>query len=233
MSAPTLTHKNTPVTPVFIDLDGTLIDAPEAESMFFDYLTRRHMIKRKHFLAYAWFTLRHFSQYGLQVGRYNKAYVADMRRADVDVYAESFAKKVLLELVRPEMQRVVELHKRRGDTVILFAEAPDFILRALARRLQVPYWRGTIFQYLGNKYLNGPPAMLLAGDTKRAQANMMVEKLGANLKRSFYYASSIEDLPLLEAIGHPVAVFPDKKLLKKAQQAKWQIINQHLDPLDH
>jgi phosphoserine phosphatase len=44
-----------------------------------------------------------------------------------------------------------------------------------------------------------------------------------DLSRSYAYADSISDLPMLEAVGNPVAVNPDKRLLAAAQDREWQI----------
>ncbi|MGB0713163.1 MAG: HAD family hydrolase, partial [Gammaproteobacteria bacterium] len=111
--------------PVLIDLDGTLIDGPTAESLFFDYLSRRSILKSKHYFAYFWFMARWFFRYGVAIKRVNKAYVAGMRRADVDVYAHSFVKNILFDLVRPEMWARIEEHQQQDDIIILLTEAPE------------------------------------------------------------------------------------------------------------
>lgn len=211
--------------PVFIDLDGTLIDGPDSESMFFDYLTRRKIIKFDHYLSFFFFSLRWFWRYGKKAIRMNKAYLVGMRRADVDVYADSFAKKVLLELVRPEMWRRIERHKARGDQIVLLAEAPDFLLRSLARRMDVPYWRGTICAYVGNRYLGGLPELFMDGARKVEQAEMIAKRMGFELKHCYAYADAKTDIPLLEAVGKPIAVFPDRKLEKVAEKNGWSIID--------
>ncbi len=43
------------------------------------------------------------------------------------------------------------------------------------------------------------------------------------LSRSYAYGDSISDLPMLEAVGNPVAVNPDKRLLAAAQERNWQV----------
>jgi len=44
-----------------------------------------------------------------------------------------------------------------------------------------------------------------------------------DLERSYAYSDSIADLPMLEAVGHPVAVNPDKELRKQAEEREWDI----------
>jgi phosphoserine phosphatase len=49
-------------------------------------------------------------------------------------------------------------------------------------------------------------------------------RLQIDLEKSFAYADSIIDIPILDAVGHPVAVGPDAKLLEVAKKNCWQII---------
>ena len=44
-----------------------------------------------------------------------------------------------------------------------------------------------------------------------------------NLPQSYAYSDSITDLPMLEAVGHPVAVNPDRELAKQAREREWEV----------
>jgi phosphoserine phosphatase len=46
---------------------------------------------------------------------------------------------------------------------------------------------------------------------------------GVDLSRSYAYADSISDLPMLEAVGNPVAVNPDRRLAAAAKERGWQL----------
>ena len=48
-------------------------------------------------------------------------------------------------------------------------------------------------------------------------------KRGVDLNRSYAYADSISDLPMLEAVGNPVAINPDRRLAAAAMSRSWQI----------
>jgi len=51
----------------------------------------------------------------------------------------------------------------------------------------------------------------------------LAERRGIDLGGSYAYTDSIADLPMLEAVGHPVAVNPDKELRKQAEERGWDI----------
>ncbi len=50
---------------------------------------------------------------------------------------------------------------------------------------------------------------------------------GYNPEDAYYYGDSIADVHVMKAVGHPVAVSPDKKLLKIATRRAWQVMAQH------
>ena len=51
----------------------------------------------------------------------------------------------------------------------------------------------------------------------------LAERAGIDLTRSYAYSDSVTDLPMLEAVGNPVAVNPDKELRREAEERGWQI----------
>jgi len=55
----------------------------------------------------------------------------------------------------------------------------------------------------------------------------MAERSGIDLTKSFAYSDSVTDLPLLQAVGNPVAVNPDKELRKAAEEHGWPIRDFH------
>lgn len=210
---------------VLINLDGTLIPELDAENLFFGFMDRRHMIRARHRRQRFWFNLRWFPTYGKKVKLYNKAWLGGMRRADVDVYAEGFAKRKLVELIRPEMWEVIDLHRAKGDTLILISKTPDFILHQLAKALNIPHYIGTRCSYLGNLYLAEPPIELIYGETKLAAAEDLLQELGSSLKISTCYAHNQVDIALLEAVGNPLVVDPGRAMRRHAEQHSWTCIN--------
>src|SRR5438874_271815 len=51
----------------------------------------------------------------------------------------------------------------------------------------------------------------------------IAEREGIDLSGSYAYSDSMTDLPMLEAVGHPVAVNPDRELRREAERRGWQI----------
>ena len=70
--------------------------------------------------------------------------------------------------------------------------------------------------------LSGAP---VAGEARARMLASFARRRNLDLSRSYAYADSISDLPMLEAVGNPVAVNPDSRLAKAARERGWQIKN--------
>ena len=62
------------------------------------------------------------------------------------------------------------------------------------------------------------------GTNKVIAMNELAERYDLDLSRSWAYSDSVTDLPMLEAVGHPVAVNPDRELRKAATDRTWDIL---------
>lgn len=134
--------------------------------------------------------------------------------------AESFAGYTLKRLF-PEAVAELRAHKRAGHRVVLLSGALDFLLEpfgdfaddVLSASLEEE--DGT---YTGE--LSGAP---VAGEARARMLASFARKRGVDLSRSYAYADSISDLPMLEAVGNPVAVNPDGRLARAAREKGWRI----------
>lgn len=123
-------------------------------------------------------------------------------------------------------------HLDQGHEVWLVSAAPVELVEAIAKDLGANGALGTL---VGHE--NGVLTGELIGDPLHGKDKLKaVEKLalerGIDLKQSWGYSDSLNDLPLLTAVGHAVAVNPDPMLRKYASAAGWEIIKQHRSELD-
>ena len=69
-------------------------------------------------------------------------------------------------------------------------------------------------------FMASPP---LVGEARAAWLRRYADQEGVDLKQSYAYADSYSDLPLLRAVGNPVAVSPDSALYRYARRRRWPI----------
>jgi HAD superfamily hydrolase (TIGR01490 family) len=205
------------------DIDGTLVEG-STERRFWRYLLKRGHQGPRQVLAYLLFWVRYWPVFRSRTAKKNKAYLYKLDTARVRGLAERFvAEEILPRLYAPAVQRL-QSHLRRGDTVVLLSGTLEPIARALANALSVEHVRATICRERDGRYLAGPPDVHPFGVVKLELAGQFAAEIGASLSDATAYGDSQHDLALLEAVGHPVAVLPDRPLLATATGNRWLII---------
>lgn len=117
----------------------------------------------------------------------------------------------------------VQEHQQLGHGVAIATSAVRQIAQPLARELSIPHLVCSELEIRDGELTGAftPPLCYGAGKLERAKA--LVLSLGGSLERAAFYSDSITDLPLLEAVGHPVVVNPDARLRRIARRRGWPI----------
>jgi len=133
---------------------------------------------------------------------------------------ESFA-GFTLDRIYPDALARLRGHKEAGHRVVLLSGALDFLLEPMKDMVD-DVLCATLVQengvYTGE--LSGPP---VAGDARARMLASFARRRNLDLSRSYAYADSISDLPMMEAVGNPVAVNPDRRLESEAKERGWEI----------
>jgi HAD superfamily hydrolase (TIGR01490 family) len=148
--------------------------------------------------------------------RYEGASVEGIERL-IDHHVGEF----MLQKASAAAIRRIREHRAAGHRTILITAAADIFVRPLAPlfdlvigcELEVREGRFTGF-------MSTPP---LVGEARAAWLRRYAEQEGVDLGRSYAYADSYSDLPLLRAVGNPVAVSPDSALFRHARRRRWPI----------
>ena len=211
------------MTLAIFDIDGTLVRG-STERRFWRYLVARRRQGPRQILAGAWFLVRFLPRYGMHVAKKNKAYLVGLTTADVAMLAADFvARDAVPRLYEPAVERL-QKHLRAGDTVALLSGTLEPIARALAQHLGVEHVCATVCAERDGRYLAQPPIEHPFGVRKVGLATALAAQLRADLQLATAYADSAHDLELLEAVGTPVAVRPDRTLLRAARASAWDVI---------
>jgi HAD superfamily hydrolase (TIGR01490 family) len=160
--------------------------------------------------------------------RFQRAFYRNYRRiaaADLETRARAhWERHMAPRLYEGALERIRE-HRRRGDAVVLVTGSLRPIVAPLAASLGVdevlaPQLRVADGRFTGD--LDGPP---LAAEQKAAAAAACAARRGLDLGRCHAYADSLDDLPLLRRVGHPVAVNPGEALRRIAGREGWEILD--------
>jgi HAD superfamily hydrolase (TIGR01490 family) len=155
--------------------------------------------------------------------RYAGLPVAELWRWHRETFPENLQRRIF-----PAGLECVRDHRRRGHRVVLLTGAVDCVMRPLADFLGAD---GLIATRLCERdgfctgTLCGPP---VADAQKAALLRADAGEHGIDLAESFAYGDSHGDRPMLECVGHPVAVNPGRRLRARAQAAGWRVVEWRL-----
>ncbi len=149
--------------------------------------------------------------------------VAGQRQVDLQgLNAEILPR--LIERVRPEAKRLLERHRRTGRDTFIVSAAPQEIVEPLAQALGMTGGIGTRSIVENGIYTGELAGPFCYGDGKVEAMQALASWNSYDLAQSYAYSDSASDLPMLEAVGHPVAVNPDSKLERHARRNGWPIV---------
>ena len=127
-------------------------------------------------------------------------------------------------LVSPIGHRVVREHRARGHVLAIVTGATPYAADPLARRLGIPHVVASNLEVAPDGTFTGRFVdPLCYGVGKLARAKDLAARLGFRLEDATFYSDSLTDLPLLEAVGTPVAVNPDPRLARVARRRGWRV----------
>jgi len=131
---------------------------------------------------------------------------------------------VLRPLVYAEPLRLVEQHRARGERVYIVSATLQEIVQHIAEDLGFDGAIGSTCEIVDGVY-TGRTLRAAHGEGKARALRELAEAEGFDLSRSTAYSDSYSDVPFLEAVGHPVAANPDRKLRRIAAERGWPVVH--------
>jgi HAD superfamily hydrolase (TIGR01490 family) len=211
----------------FFDLDRTLMAGSSAfhfgrASYRAGLLTRRQLARDA--AANINFRLRGSTDAGTDAirDRIGKA-IAGRRVVDLERLAPSVLAGVLPR-VYPQMLEVAYGHQDDGRRVYICTAASQEIAGMLAHVLAFDGGVGTVSEVVDGRYTGNLAGPFTYREGKAQAVRELAEREGIDLSESYAYSDSESDLPFLRAVGHPVAVNPDKELARIAAEEGWEVL---------
>lgn len=212
----------------FFDMDKTLLSASSA------VLMARYMRKRGE-LAWrdAMRALSAMLRYKMgrldmiETTRQIVSEFAGHSEAERIAYTRQWFQEHLIDYVTEEGRRWVEGHRRLGHRVALITASPNYTAAELAGHLGMgdEDVMATRFEVASGRFTGRLLEPMIYGQGKLDAARAYAAAHAVDLRRSYFYTDSIADLPLLEMVGFPVAVNPDRRLRHTALARGWSVVN--------
>ena len=217
-------------TAAFVDVDNTLVRGSSLYH-FARGLASQGLVHARELVSFAWQQLAfrtrgaESAQQNLQVCRRALSLVTGrsveaLTRACEQVYAEAVADRVW-----PTMRDVAHRHLERGEQVWLVTASPIELAAIMARELGFTGALGTVAEHRDGHYTGDLVGALLHGPEKARRVRALADARGFDLTRCAAYSDSVNDLPLLQAVGRPCAVNPDRALRRHAVDNSWPVLD--------
>ncbi len=128
-------------------------------------------------------------------------------------------------MVLPAGLDLIEQHRQGGDTLMIITATNRFITAPIAERLGVPHLLACDVEIRDGLYTGEPRGIPTYAEGKVVALEAWLADSPLNLESSCFYSDSHNDIPLLEAVEHAVAVDPDERLRRHAEDRGWEIIS--------
>ncbi len=215
------------VQAAFFDLDKTVI--ARASMVAFGPSFRRAGLLSRWLVARALYAQLVYLYLGADEERMARMRTAVLRvitgweQDQVVRIVEDTLEAVIEPIVYSEALELIGQHRARGHKVFIVSASPEEIVAPLARYLEVDEAIATRARLDDEGRYTGEVEFYSYGPGKVEAMRHVAERDGIDLADSWAYSDSITDEPMLGAVGHPVAVNPDRDLTRVARANGWEI----------
>jgi len=216
------------VEAAFFDLDKTVIARPSMVA-FGAPLRREGLVSRRLLLRALWAQLIYLTL-GADEARLERVRDAALRVSTgwEQRRISALVRETLTEVVDPivydEALELMAMHREAGRKVFIVSASPEEIVAPLAQYLGADEAIATRAVLDEHGCYTGAVERYCYGPEKVRVLQELAERDGIDLGASYAYSDSATDAPMLAAVGHAIAVNPDRELLRLARTAGWEVV---------
>jgi len=203
----------------FFDIDHTLIGA-DSGILFMKYLIGRGAMRWHDLLGPAYYTVLYRLNW-LDINTVYRRYQGWLRgrsHAEMEAMCQEWYATCVRPVIYPQMVATIDEHRRAGHTVALLSSATAYVAEPLAREVGIEHLLVNRL-LVENGHLTGEAVLPLCwGAGKTHWARRFAAEHDVDLQQSYFYTDAISDLPMLELVGQPRVVNPDRLLRRHAQR---------------
>ena len=176
----------------------------------------------------------------------NQAFYADYKRGQLDIDAymtfacsslvghsmallHAHRQEFVASCIKPHiLAKAVDLvrqHRQAGDALVVITATMEFVARPIVDLFGIEHLIAPMPEIIENRYTGKLAGIVSFGAGKVTRLQQWMSRQHCSLKNSSFYSDSINDLPLLEQVDHPIAVDPDPRLEKIALERAWRLIS--------
>ena len=209
----------------FYDLDHTILDGNSATHLVQQAYKQGVMTERQYRHA-VWLSIL----YKLNIGEPTKvinrmlSWLNGLKEASIMKLSQEIFDHIIIETIRPEILESIREHRANSGKVVLLSSAATPICLPVTQFLELDEMICTQLESENGILTGHTIGKLVYGHEKKVRMLTYCREKEYNPREAWYYGDSHTDKYVMEAVGFPVAVSPDKKLLKIARRNNWPIL---------
>lgn len=211
----------------FFDLDKTVI-AKASMVAFGRPFYREGLISRSLVVRSLWAQLvyMHLGASEEKLARMRESVLALTKGWDQQkiraIVAETL-EAIVEPIIYSEAADLIDAHRQAGRMVVIISASPSEIVEPLGRYLKVDRVIASEAMVDADGRYTGEMEFYAYGPYKAEAIRSLAAEFSIDLDASYAYSDSATDIPMLEAVGHPVVVNPDRALARWAHQRGWEV----------
>lgn len=210
----------------FFDLDGTLLNVNSGEVLVHMAYKNGHMKKKDllqaFYLAFLYkFQLRETSKIIKKMPKW----LAGLSEQKIAEFTHKMFDDILIHAIRPQMYKEIEKHQQQNARIIILSAAFNYVCEPVAKHLNIDDIICSHLEVVDGIFTGNTVGALCFDSEKLARITDYCTKKNFRLEEAVYYGDSIADATVLDAVGFPQCISPDRKLTRLARKKNWPVYN--------
>jgi len=211
------------------DLDHTLLTG-DSDVLWCEFLMDRGVLDRAAFQPRNDAMAQRYREGSVSAEAFCDFYVSTLAGrslADWRVVCEDFLREVVAPRIPPSARELVEAHRGLGHRLVMTTATNRVLTELTARHLRIDTLLATEVEVVDGRCTGRTRGVLNMREGKVARLHSWLHEQGVAadaLREAVFYSDSINDLPLLQAVGEPIVVDPDARLRAHAAAVGWPMV---------
>jgi HAD superfamily hydrolase (TIGR01490 family) len=220
-------HKEHTLALAIFDLDNTLL-AGDSDYLWGTFLVERGIRDKEKFARENERFYREYREGNLDIYeflRFSFRPLQGRRPEELEAWRGEFLKEQILPLILPAGRRLIEKHRKAGDTLLIVTSTNELVTAPIAECFGISNLIATVPEQRNGRYTGEVAGTPSFREGKVERLLNWLERRRLKLAGSTFYTDSHNDIPLLARVDYPVAVDPDEQLRRYARDRGWPVIS--------
>lgn len=209
------------------DLDNTLLQG-DSDHAWGQFLVDKDLVDVAEYQRANDYFYQQYLQGGLDIHEYLAFALKPLSEhslEELQQWHQDFMQEVIEPMILPAAEALIEKHRQQGDTLLIITATNGFVTHPIAERLGIEHILASEPEFIDDRYTGKVAGIPCFQEGKVTRLEDWLDSRAIDMKGSYFYSDSHNDLPLLNRVDYPVAVDADDILHAHALQQGWPSIS--------